>query len=224
MIRLEAVSKRFRLRGREVTGLDAAELHIEDGEFVAVVGSSGSGKSTLLLTLGGLSRPDTGSVHLNGYSLYDLSLPDRARARRETIGFLFQTFNLVPYLTALENVQVPLYLAGRSLAEQEQETRRLLEEVGLGDRLDHKPAELSVGQQQRVALVRALANKPKLLLADEPTGSLDPARAEEWMAQLKRLNEEGLTIVMVTHDLSVAARATRHLRMELGRISEENTK
>ncbi|NCO93393.1 MAG: ABC transporter ATP-binding protein [Armatimonadetes bacterium CG_4_10_14_3_um_filter_66_18] len=224
MIRLEAVSKRFRLRGREVTGLDAAELHIEDGEFVAVVGSSGSGKSTLLLTLGGLSRPDTGSVHLNGYSLYDLSLPDRARARRETIGFLFQTFNLVPYLTALENVQVPLYLAGRSLAEQEQETRRLLEEVGLGDRLDHKPAELSVGQQQRVALVRALANKPKLLLADEPTGSLDPARAEELMAQLKRLNEEGLTIVMVTHDLSVAARATRHLRMELGRISEENTK
>jgi len=224
MIRLEAVSKRFRLRGREVTGLDAAELHIEDGEFVAVVGSSGSGKSTLLLTLGGLSRPDTGSVHLNGYSLYDLSLPDRARARRETIGFLFQTFNLVPYLTALENVQVPLYLAGRSLAEQEQETRRLLEEVGLGDRLDHKPAELSVGQQQRVALVRALANKPKLLLADEPTGSLDPARAEELMAQLKRLNEEGLTIVMVTHDLSVAARATRHVRMELGRISEENTK
>jgi len=224
MIRLEAVSKRFRLRGREVTGLDAAELHIEDGEFVAVVGSSGSGKSTLLLTLGGLSRPDTGSVHLNGYSLYDLSLPDRARARRETIGFLFQTFNLVPYLTALENVQVPLYLAGRSLAEQEQETRRLLKEVGLGDRLDHKPAELSVGQQQRVALVRALANKPKLLLADEPTGSLDPARAEELMAQLKRLNEEGLTIVMVTHDLSVAARATRHLRMELGRISEENTK
>jgi len=224
MIELDSVTKRFRVRGREVVGLDAVSLSIAPGEFLAVVGSSGSGKSTLLLTLGGLSRPDTGSVHLNGYSLYDLSLPDRARARREAIGFLFQTFNLVPYLTALENVQVPLYLAERSPTDQEQEARRLLKEVGLGDRLDHKPAELSVGQQQRVALARALANKPTLILADEPTGSLDPEQSNEIMGQLERLHSEGTIIVLVTHDPSVAARATRHLRMELGRISEENTK
>jgi len=121
-------------------------------------------------------------------------------------------------------VQVPLYLAGRSLAEQEQETRRLLKEVGLGDRLDHKPAELSVGQQQRVALARALANKPTLILADEPTGSLDPEQSNEIMGQLERLHSEGTIIVLVTHDPSVAARATRRVRMELGRISEENTK
>lgn len=222
MIVLDSITKRFRVRGREVVGLDEVSLSVAPGEFLAVVGASGSGKSTLLLTLGGLSRPDTGSVHLNGYSLYDLNLPDRARARRDAIGFLFQTFNLVPYLTALENVKVPLYLAGRSLTDQEQEARRLLEEVGLGDRLDHKPAELSVGQQQRVALARALANEPKLLLADEPTGSLDPEQSNEIMGQLERLHSEGTIIVLVTHDPSVAARATRRVRMELGRITEED--
>jgi putative ABC transport system ATP-binding protein len=221
MIRLEAISKRFHLRGREVIGLDDANLRLKEREFVAVVGPSGSGKSTLLLTLGGLARPDSGIVHLNGSSLYDLSLSERARVRRQTIGFLFQTFNLIPYLTALENVQVPLHLAGRSLPDQEERARRLLDGVGLGDRLDHKPAELSVGQQQRVALARALANEPRLLLADEPTGSLDPARGEELMAQLRRLNEAGLTIVMVTHDPGVARHAARQIRLEDGRIVED---
>jgi len=218
MIRLEEVSKRFRLRGREVVGLEHADLSVSQGEFLAVVGPSGSGKSTLLLTLGGLSRPDDGAVHVNGFSLYELALSERARVRRETFGFLFQTFNLVPYLTALENVQVPLHLTRRPVREQEEIARRLLMGVGLGDRLDHKPAELSVGQQQRVALARALSNEPKLLLADEPTGSLDPARAEELTEQLHRLNQEGLTIVMVTHDPSVAQEAHRQIRLEEGRI------
>lgn len=221
MVRLESVSKRFPLRGREVIGLEDANLHLDEGDFLAVVGPSGSGKSTLLLTLGGLSRPDEGTVHLNGFSLYDLSLTERARVRREALGFLFQTFNLVPYLTALENVQVPLHLIGRPVPEQAASAKRSLEDLGLGDRLDHKPAELSVGQQQRVALARALANEPRLLLADEPTGSLDPARAEELMAQLTRLNEGGLTIVMVTHDPAVARCAGRQVRLESGRIADE---
>lgn len=138
--------------------------------------------------------------------------------RRETIGFLFQTFNLVPYLTALDNVRLPLYLAGRQPAEQEERARQLLADFGLEERLHHKPAQLSVGQQQRVALARALANEPALILADEPTGSLDPEQAKEVMDRLEALHAEGTTIVLVTHDPAVAARAERQARIEDGRI------
>ena len=218
MVMLDSVSKRYHLDGRDVVGLDAVSLTVPAGEFLAVVGPSGSGKSTLLYTVGGLAQPDTGTVMLNGDSLYGLSLAARARVRRETVGFLFQTFNLVPYLTALQNVLVPLYLAGRLPTEQQQRARQLLEDLGLGDRLHHKPAELSVGQQQRVALARALANEPALILADEPTGSLDPEQAEEVLRQLDRLHVNGATIVLVTHDPDVAHRAQRQVRLEAGRM------
>jgi len=217
-MKLEGVSKSYKHRGRLVTALDNASLEINRGEFVAVVGASGSGKSTLLLMLGGMLSPSSGRVFLNGHSLYDLSPNQRAEIRREKIGFVFQTFNLIPYLTALENVQIPLYLAGMAPADQRERATNLLHRVGLGDRLDHKPAELSVGQQQRVALARVLANDPEVVLADEPTGNLDPDASEQILRQLDELNREGRTIVMVTHDPRAAARAGRILHLNAGRI------
>ncbi len=218
-MRLEAVSKSYLHRGRMVTALDDASLEIAPGEFVAVVGPSGSGKSTLLLLLGGMLSPSTGQVFLNGRSLYDLSPNARADMRRKKIGFVFQTFNLVPYLTALENVQIPLFLAGLDEAIQEQRATALLERVGLGDRLDHKPPELSIGQQQRVALARVLANDPEIILADEPTGNLDPETGQQILDLLAEMNREGRTVVMVTHDPRAAARAKRTLRLQAGRIT-----
>lgn len=217
-MRLESVSKSYVHRGRTVSALEGASLEIAAGDFVAVVGASGSGKSTLLLVLGGMLSPSTGKVHLNGHSLYDLSPNQRAELRRQKIGFVFQTFNLVPYLTALENVQVPLYLAGLDEAAQKDRAVALLGRVGLGDRLDHKPAELSIGQQQRVALARVMANDPEIILADEPTGNLDPETGRQILDLLEELNREGCTIVMVTHDSRVAARARRTLRLHDGRI------
>jgi putative ABC transport system ATP-binding protein len=165
--------------------------------------------------------PSSGRVFLNGHSLYDLSPNQRAELRREKIGFVFQTFNLIPYLTALENVQIPLYLAGMAPADQRERATHLLHRVGLGDRLDHKPPELSVGQQQRVALARVLANDPEVVLADEPTGNLDPDTSEQILSQLDELNREGRTIVMVTHDPRAAARAGRILHLNAGRIVPE---
>ena len=218
-MRLEAVSKSYLHRGRMVTALDDASLEIAAGDFVAVVGPSGSGKSTLLLLLGGMLSPSTGQVFLNGRSLYDLSPNARADMRRKKIGFVFQTFNLVPYLTALENVQIPLFLAGLDEAIQEQRATALLERVGLGDRLDHKPPELSIGQQQRVALARVLANDPEIILADEPTGNLDPETGQQILDLLAEMNREGRTVVMVTHDPRAAARAKRTLRLQAGRIT-----
>ena len=218
-MRLEAVSKSYLHRGRMVTALDDASLEIAPGEFVAVVGPSGSGKSTLLLLLGGMLSPSTGQVFLNGRSLYDLSPNARADMRRKKIGFVFQTFNLVPYLTALENVQIPLFLAGLDEAIQEQRATALLERVGLGERLDHKPPELSIGQQQRVALARVLANDPEIILADEPTGNLDPETGQQILDLLAEMNREGRTVVMVTHDPRAAARAKRTLRLQAGRIT-----
>jgi len=217
-MKLEGVSKSYKHRGRLVTALDNATLEINRGEFVAVVGASGSGKSTLLLMLGGMLSPSSGRVFLNGHSLYDLSPNQRAEIRRDKIGFVFQTFNLIPYLTALENVQIPLYLAGMAPADQCERATNLLQRVGLGDRLDHKPSELSVGQQQRVALARVLANDPEVVLADEPTGNLDPDTSEQILCQLDELNREGRTIVMVTHDPRAAARAGRILHLNAGRV------
>ena len=155
---------------------------------------------------------------MEGRSVYDLPHAEAAALRLKTIGFVFQTFNLVPYLTALENVQLPLYLNGLSPTEQRTHAEQLLTKVGLGDRLSHKPAELSVGQQQRVALARTLANQPRLILADEPTGNLDPALAEEMLDHLEELHSEGTTVVMVTHDPRLAARAQRQLRLVEGRV------
>ena len=169
-------------------------LAIAPGEFVAIVGPSGSGKSTLLLSLGGLIRPSSGAVFVEDTSVYDVDASTRIALRRSHIGFLFQTFNLVPYLTALENVQIPLMVAGASPAEQREKAASMLERVGLEERMLHKPAELSIGQQQRVALARALANSPSILLADEPTGNLDPATAENVMTMFHELHTEGVTL------------------------------
>jgi putative ABC transport system ATP-binding protein len=216
---MENVSKTYRHRGHLVKALDGATLHIPGGDFVSVVGPSGSGKSTLLLMLGGMLSPSEGRVLLEASSVYDLSAAERAKMRREKVGFVFQTFNLVPYLSALENVQVPLFLAKMDEKIQKDRATALLERVGLADRLDHKPGELSVGQQQRVALARMLANDPAVILADEPTGNLDPETSQQIIGFLEKFNAEGKTIVMVTHDPRAAQRAKRTLRLQNGAIT-----
>jgi putative ABC transport system ATP-binding protein len=219
VIRAEKITKRYQRREGPVLALDDVSLEVAEGEFISIVGPSGCGKSTLLLTLGCLIRPSDGKVWLDGRSVYDLSHEEAAALRLNTIGFVFQTFNLVPYLTALENVQIPLYLSGLTPAEQRARAEELLLKVGLGDRLSHKPSELSVGQQQRVALARTLANRPRLILADEPTGNLDPALAEEMLDHLQDLHKQGVTVLMVTHDPRMAARAQRQLRLVDGRVN-----
>ena len=219
MLKIEAICKNYNHRMQSVAALREISLNINKGEFISVVGPSGSGKSTLLLTIGGMLRPSSGRIFLYDKSLYDLSPDERARMRREKIGFLFQTFNLVPYLTALENVQISLYLRGHNEESQQKKATMLLERVGLGDRMSHKSSELSVGQQQRVALARALANDPELILADEPTGNLDPETREQIMAFLGSFNEEGRTVIVVTHDPQVAALAHKTLRLVTGGLA-----
>ena len=221
MLLMENVTKTYQLRRQPVTGLEDATLEISKGDFVSLVGPSGSGKSTLLLMLGGMLSPSSGRVLLDGHSLYEQSANQRARLRQQYIGFVFQTFNLVPYLTALENVQVPLFLGGVPRDQQRERATAMLDRVGLADRLDHKPAELSVGQQQRVALARMLANDPAVILADEPTGNLDPETAAQVIHFLEQFNAEGRTIVMVTHDPRAAARAKRMVRLTEGRLVGE---
>jgi len=218
MLNMQSVSKSYRHRGKTITALNDVTLEIPKGDFVSIVGPSGSGKSTFLLMFGGMLSPASGSVLVDGQSLYDLNSEHRAAVRREKIGFVFQTFNLVPYLTALENVQIPLFLAKLSDKEQKERATALLERVGLGDRLDHKPSELSVGQQQRVALARMLANDPPIILADEPTGNLDPETSQAILDFLQEVNKEGRTIVMVTHDMRAAGTAQRTLRLVDGAI------
>lgn len=221
MLKLESVTKAYNHRGPSLTVLSGLTVEIPPGDFVSIVGPSGSGKSTLLLMLGGMLSPSSGRVLLDGDSLYDLDPDRRAAIRGEKIGFVFQTFNLVPYLSALENVQVPLFLGGISEPDQKERAAGLLERLGLGNRLEHKPSELSVGQQQRVALARMLANDPSVILADEPTGSLDPETGSQAMAFLEQENREGRTVVMVTHDPQVARRAHRTLRLDGGTLSIE---
>ncbi len=219
IIATQSLVKRYGRGKKEVAGLAGVNLSVEKGDYVALVGPSGSGKTTLLLSLGGLIRPTSGKVTIDGASIYDLKPADRIELRRSKIGFLFQTFNLIPYLTALENTQVPLMIAGKSREQQEAVARSTLERVGLGDRLHHKPSELSIGQQQRVALARTLANSPSVILADEPTGNLDPATVDSVATMLSELNDGGITIVMVTHDPRMAARAGRVERLVDGRIA-----
>jgi putative ABC transport system ATP-binding protein len=190
---------------------------------VAIIGPSGSGKSTFLHLLGGMLSPTQGKVRIENDSLYDLTPDQRSALRKKKMGFVFQTFNLVPYLTALENVQVPLVLAGVEEENQKARAETLLGRVGLSDRLDHKPSELSVGQQQRVALARMLANDPALILADEPTGNLDPETSASIMDFLAELNGEGRTVVMVTHDMRLASRAKRSLRLVAGQIQSNGS-
>jgi putative ABC transport system ATP-binding protein len=221
MLALQSVSKTYTHRGRTVKALDNATLEVQNGDFIAVVGPSGSGKSTLLLTLGGMLSPASGRVLVDNESLYELGIEKRAELRRKKIGFVFQTFNLIPYLTALENVQVPLLLAGIDGQAQQERAASLLTRLGLADRLDHKPSELSVGQQQRVALARMLANDPAVVLADEPTGNLDPDTGGQIIDFLEEVNREGRTVVMVTHDMRAAQRAKRILKLVDGTITPD---
>ncbi len=221
MYSLADITKVYARRGEEIRALEIDRLEIATGDYVAVVGPSGSGKTTLLSLLGGMLSPTGGSVSLDGRSLFDLSIARRTQLRREKIGFVFQTFNLIPYLTALENVAVPLYLTGNKSPRQEQRASELLEQVGLGDRMHHKPSELSTGQQQRVALARTLANDPPIILADEPTGNLDPQSRAVVLEFLDDFHRQGRTIVMVTHDAAAASRAQRLLRLSNGCVTED---
>ncbi|MBK8904778.1 MAG: ATP-binding cassette domain-containing protein [Anaerolineaceae bacterium] len=221
-IKLTNLARYFQRGGMDVQALRGVDLAIEPGEFIALVGPSGSGKSTLLNLLGGLDRPSAGELWLDGTALHTASETDRTLHRRQRIGFIFQSFNLLPRLTALENVAVPLMLSGVSVAERETRAKALLEKVGLGHRLDHYPTELSGGEQQRTAVARALIHNPSLILADEPTGNLDSKTGEEVMALLKALNrEQGITLIVVTHDEEVAAYADRIVKLRDGDIVEE---
>jgi putative ABC transport system ATP-binding protein len=219
MFQLENVSKLYRQKEQTVYALQPTDLVIEAGEFVAVVGPSGSGKSTLLTLLGGMLAPKTGKVCFQGRSLYELSVPERAELRRTKMGFVFQTFNLVPYLTAEDNVSVPLLLRGHSGRVRRQRARELLNHLGLADRARHKPTELSIGQQQRVALARALIVSPRILLLDEPFSALDAGIRQPLRTSLVELQETlGFRALLVTHDPADAAIAGQQFRFERGQI------
>ncbi|QGQ24819.1 ABC transporter ATP-binding protein [Gimesia benthica] len=227
MLKLENVKKVYRKKQDEVVALDSTSVDIPRGDFVSIIGPSGSGKTTLLSMLGAMSAPSEGRILLDGESIYDLPVEQRAEVRQNKLGFVFQTFNLIPYLTAIENVQVPMMLSQKYKTERQQRSEELLATVGLQDRLQHKPSELSIGQQQRVALARMLANDPSIILADEPTGNLDPDTRDQVLSFLRQFNEEGRTIIMVTHDLSAAGCARRTLKLSEGRIqsgTEEDLK
>ena len=216
-LRAESLGKRVPLPTGELTILDGVGFVIAKGEAVAIVGASGSGKSTLLSLLAGLDVPSEGSVHLDGAPLSALDEDGRAKARGEKIGFVFQSFQLLPSLTALENVMLPLELRGD--ADAEGPARAILAQVGLGERLAHYPRQLSGGEQQRVALARAFVTRPAVLFADEPTGNLDTQTGQAIVDLLFRLNREaGTTLVLVTHDERLAARCDRVLRLDAGRL------
>ncbi|MFI4875146.1 MAG: ABC transporter ATP-binding protein [Blastopirellula sp. JB062] len=223
MIRLENVAKRYSRQGHTIEALNCESLSIDAGEYVAIVGPSGSGKTTLLSTLGGMLAPSTGRVLLNDVSLYEQTAAGRSAIRGTQMGFVFQTFNLIPYLTALQNVQIPLSLQGVAAAEQQARAAAILDRFGLSQRLHHRPTELSVGQQQRVALARTLINDPQLILADEPTGNLDPASREVVLQAFDQCHAEGRTLVVVTHDMDVARRASRQMTLIDGTIVESES-
>jgi putative ABC transport system ATP-binding protein len=224
MFRLQDATKRYAHKNGEVVALAVTTLEISRGEFVAVVGPSGSGKTTLLSMLGGMLAPSSGKVWLGDQSLYDSTVAARARLRQQKLGFVFQTFNLIPYLSALENVQIPLMLGGIALAGDEQRSIDLLTKVGLESRMHHKPSELSIGQQQRVALARTLANDPAAILADEPTGNLDPETREQVLKFFEDLRGEGRTVIMVTHDPAAASRASRVIKLRDGAVVSDSAK
>lgn len=219
MLRCQSLTQTYLSGGRPLTVLNDITFSLERGGFLAIVGPSGSGKTTLLGLLAGLDRPAAGTVELDGNDLGALTEDQRARLRGERVGFVFQSFQLIPTLTARENVQVPLELRGEPAYARAQQ---LLERVGLGDRADHYPAQLSGGEQQRVALARAFSIKPQILFADEPTGNLDAATGATIITLMEELNRElGTTLVLVTHDHDLAARARRTIRLADGRIVED---
>lgn len=217
------LTQQFRSGNRDLTVLDHVDFSIEKGTICSIVGPSGSGKTTLLGLCAGLDRPTTGEVTLNGVKLGPLNEDQRAEVRNKHVGFVFQTFQLVPTLTALENVMVPLELRGMKTSDVQRDAEELLEQVGLGDRMTHYPAQLSGGEQQRVAIARAFINKPKILFADEPTGNLDSETGETIEELLFNLNKaRGTTLVLVTHDLSLAEQCQRIIRLKNGKIHKDD--
>jgi len=217
MLKATSISRIFKRKHGTVKALNNATIEIQKSEFVSIIGPSGSGKSTLLLALGGMSHPDEGAVSWDGQSIYDWDVTTRASWRGTNVGFVFQSFNLIPYLTVYENVSVGLSLASNG-STNKQSVDSILEEVDLTARKDHLPSELSIGQQQRVALARALVKKPQLILADEPTGNLDPETGKEVIEIIKRQHAAGTTVVMITHDPNIAKMAQRIVKIVDGKI------
>lgn len=222
LIELSGIERRFQLGDTTVNALAGLNLQIAAGEYVAVMGPSGSGKSTLLNLLGLLDRPNEGTYKLEGRDVTTLSPDEQATVRSTRIGFVFQSFHLVPRLTAAENIALPMTLAGIPAAERNQRVARALRDFGLENRADHKPDELSGGQRQRVAIARATIMQPALILADEPTGNLDRHTGEEVVNLLEALNAHGVTLIVVTHDPGMGARARRQLVMEDGRLKSDS--
>lgn len=221
MIRIEGLTKVYDTGSIQVAALKGIDLHIGKGEFVAIMGTSGSGKSTLMNIIGCLDRPTEGKFYLDGIDVSGMKEMDQAKIRNEKIGFVFQSFNLLPRMTALQNVELPMVYGRLSHKDRQAHAVKALEKVGLGDRMDHRPNELSGGQKQRVAIARALAGNPAVILADEPTGALDSKTSYEIMDMIRDLNDEGSTIVVVTHEPDIAAQAKRVVVIRDGLIIED---
>ena len=222
MIELSNVKKTYQMGEAEVHALDGVSVSIADNEFVAVIGPSGSGKSTLMNIIGCLDLADEGEYRLNGQLIDEYTERQLGEIRNREIGFIFQQFNLLPKLTAYENVELPLVYQGLPLSERKKRVMESLDKVGLSDRMSHRPSELSGGQQQRVAIARALSTAPTLILADEPTGNLDSRSGKEIMGLLKGLHSEGRGIMLITHDHDIANMASRQLQMRDGRIERDS--
>ncbi|MFL0809525.1 MAG: ABC transporter ATP-binding protein [Agarilytica sp.] len=220
MITLKNVCKTYQVGDSPLRALDHVDLEIKPGDYLSVMGPSGSGKSTLLNAIGLLDRPDSGSLYIDNENTVNLSEEKRANLRQKKIGFIFQSFHLIPRLSASENIEVPLMLSQMSVKERKQRVHNMLENLGLADRADHLPKQLSGGQLQRVAIARALVTEPQILLADEPTGNLDSHSGKDVVQLLEKFNSDGITLLVVTHDLQLGSRAPRKLQIIDGKIQE----
>ncbi len=221
LVEIRDVCKVYNPGENEVRALDHINVNIDTGEYVAIIGQSGSGKSTLMNMLGCLDVPTSGMYRLHGQNVSEMDDDELSDIRNKEIGFIFQGFNLIPNLTAIENVELPLIYRGVGKAKRMELSRKALEKVGLGHRLDHKPSEMSGGQQQRVAIARAIAQAPPIILADEPTGNLDSHSTQEIMGILRELYEEGRTVILITHDNEIAAKAKRVIKIKDGHIEAD---
>jgi len=221
MMRLEQLCRDFQVGDQVVHALDHVDLEIQRGEYISIMGPSGSGKSTLLNILGLLDRPTSGTYWLEDADVSSLDDNSLAEQRQQHIGFIFQSFHLIPRLSALENVELPLLLAGAPVATRRERAREVLDSVGLGSRMDHRPDQLSGGERQRVAIGRAIVMKPGVLLADEPTGNLDSHSSGEVIEIIEQLNRDGISLLVVTHDPDVGGRAQRHLVLRDGKITKD---